>query len=135
MRRTHKMESFIIPSIEITKHVYYNIRYNIQYHIQYFFLLFWLKNSSYIILIKKKKILRSNYIFYYCILVFSNQSRFFPSKPRAQECLNSVSRIPCCGRTMFGTMAVLIHFFLLSLSTKAIVPLERINSYNLNNVS
>lgn len=55
MRRTHKMESFIIPSIEITKHVYYNIRYNIQYHIQYFFLLFWLKNSSYIILIKKKK--------------------------------------------------------------------------------
>lgn len=31
------MKSFIIPSIQITKHIYYNIRYNIQYHIQYFF--------------------------------------------------------------------------------------------------
>lgn len=128
------MKSFIIPSIQITKHIYYNIRYNIQYHIQYFFPFILIKKiqDSVYYTHQKKKIFRSNYIFYNFILVFSNQSRFFSSKPRVSQFRVKDTVLRAYNVWYDGGFN---SFFLLSLSTKAIAPLERINPYNLNNVS
>lgn len=133
MRYIHKMDhSLFLPfksqNIFITIFVtIYNIIYNT------FFLSFWLKKFkvAYIILIKKK-IFRSNYIFYNFILVFSNQSRFFSSKPRVSQFRVKDTVLRAYNVWYDGGFN---SFFLLSLSTKAIAPLERINPYNLNNVS
>lgn len=125
MRYIHKMESFIIPSK--LQNIFIAIFVTI-----YNIFLFILTKKFKVSLYYTYKKIRSNYIFYNFILVFFNQSRFFPSKPRVSQ-FRVKDTVLRAYNVWYG--GGVNSFFLLSLSTKAIAPLERINPYNLNNVS